>query len=78
MRDAKPNESEWNSSDYKTAIKTVKTGEDGKMPTFKNDLREMWKNLKHREVGMFVDFDESTSAGAGAEPIVGANNVNEN
>ena len=46
LRDAKPNESEWNSSDYKTAIKTVKTAEDGKMPTLKNDLREMWKNLK--------------------------------
>ena len=56
----------------------MKTGEDGKMPTFKNDLREMWKNLKHREVGMFVDFDESTSAGAVAEPVVEANDVNEN
>ena len=48
----------------------MKSGEDGKMPTLKNDLHEMWKNLKHREVGMFVDFDESTSAGAVAEPVL--------
>ena len=42
LRGLKPKECEWNSNDIKTAIKTVKTAEDGKMPSLKKDLLKTW------------------------------------
>ena len=61
LRALKPKECDWNSSNLKTAIKTVKTPEDGKMPTNKKDLISMWNKLKHRDVGIFVDVPETST-----------------
>ena len=58
LREKKPNDKDWNSSQLKIAIKAVKTNEDGKIPTLKQELVDMWNILKHREVGIFNGLDD--------------------
>ena len=58
LREKKLNDKDQNSSQLKIAIKAVKTNEDGKIPTLKQELVDMWNILKHREVGIFNGLDD--------------------
>ena len=57
LREVKPNETEWNASELKVAIKAIKTNEDGKTPSLKKDLVNLWQQIKHREVTIFASED---------------------
>ena len=57
LREVKPNETEWNASELKVAIKAIKTNEDGKTPSLKKDLVNLWQQINHREVTIFASED---------------------
>ena len=55
LKESKKEESNWNNSDYKVAIKALKKDKDGKTPTKKADMVEFWDRIKHRERFMIIE-----------------------
>ena len=55
MKEGKKDETKWNNGDIKIAIKALKEDKDGKMPTKKNEMMEMWNMIKHREADILEE-----------------------
>ena len=55
LQESKKEESNWNNSDYKVAIKALKNDKDGRIPTKKAEMVALWDRIKDRESVMMKE-----------------------
>ena len=55
------NGKDWVSADYKVAIKAMKKDSHGKMPPKKDDLVNMYNNIKNCDEVVMAEYDQLAS-----------------
>ena len=55
MKEVKNDESKWNNSEFKVAIRALKIEKDGRLPVKKTDMIALWNKIKHREGEMRIE-----------------------